>query len=574
MQRTTTILIPATLFLTACASPFERIDRHTTKLLAETNAAMGRDTVTPRLDWPKGSKPAEQEGGGLYDDRPPTDDPDADELQFQPDPDTVDVVQRLDRDFALLPDAVEMNLDEALRYAFRHSREYRFAEEDYVLEVLRLLSERHLWGPRFFNDLLAEATAIGDGTGFYETSATLLNDFRVTQRLPYGGEIVASILAQTSQTLLSRIISGNDQSVELVLNAEVPLLRNAGQIAREDLIQGERNVVYAARRFERFRREFLVSITTDFLDLVVRQQAIENARRGVAQFEESEQRERALVEAGRKPPFDAALAAQDTLFARDNLTGQIEAYRLAVDRFQVRLGMPEALDLIIVPSAIGLPVPEMDMSDAVLGALEYRLDLQNRHDFIDDTRRGVNNARNQLLADLDVIGSVSVSPDNINNSSFRAAMALGLPLDRTIERLDLRQSQIDLERAIREYDRFRDTVAVEVRAAVRAVDRARFSTDLQEENVRIAESRVASIEAAPDRASVRDRSDAVIAMQAARDDFRRAQRDLQVAILQYLLTGGRLRVEPDGMIQPLRGMELGDARHAVPGRRTPSDGQS
>lgn len=573
--------VAAVVLAAGCASPFDRIDGRTTRLLAETNASLGRDTVDPRLDWEPGTKPPKQRGEGIYDERPATDNPDADQLTFTPEPPRDDqqqrIIERMTRDDQAGPGAVTMDLDAAIRYAFQHSREYRFAEENYVLEVLRLLSERHLWGPRFFDDVIASFDGTGSG-GFYDTSFSLINDLRVTQRLPYGGEVSAQLLATATESLHSTVSGGSFQSAEMILAADLPLLRGAGMVAREDLIQSERNVIYAARSFERFRREFLVSIITDFLDLVVDQLAIDNARRGVQQFEQAEERELALVEAGRNPPFDAALVAQDTLFARDNLSGQIERYRLAVDRFKVRLGMPEESGLIIQRSTIGLPIPEVVMNEAVLAAMGYRLDLQNRNDEIGDARRGINNARNALLADLNLAGSISVPTAgnsqyagldfDFNDTTFRAALVLGLPLDRTIERLDLRDAQIQLERSLREYSRFRDTVAVEVRAAVRGIDRARFSVDLQAENVAVAQVRVDSIEAAPDRASARDRSDAVIATQAARDDFDRAQRDLQVAILQFLLTSGQLRVEPDGLIRPLRGMELGDGGSADSGDRS------
>ena len=144
----------------------------------------------------------------------------------------------------------------------------------------------------------------------------------------------------------------------------------------------------------------------------------------------------------------------------------------------------------------------------------------------------------------------------IDDTSFTAGVTFGLPLDREIERLNLRQAQIDLARTIREHDRFRDSVAVEVRSSVRTIDRARFSLGLQEENVTIAQRRLASLEAAPDRASARDRSEAADGLLRAQDDFDRARRDLEVAILAYLLTSGQLRVAADGSILPLGGMEF------------------
>ena len=72
--------------------------------------------------------------------------------------------------------------------------------------------------------------------------------------------------------------------------------------------------------------------------------------------------------------------------------------------------------------------------------------------------------------------------------------------------------------------------------------------------VEIAENRRASIEAAPDRASTRDRTDAVNALRRAEDQRDRSARDLQIAILEYLSASGRLRVNPDGTLRPLPGM--------------------
>jgi outer membrane protein TolC len=469
-----------------------------------------------------------------------------------------------------------MDMADALAYALRHSREYRFEEEEYVLAALRLLSERHLWGPRFFNDLDVTAQAVGDG-GLYDSSVRVINDFRVTQRLPYGGEVSARVLAAATEDLHFRVADEKIQTAEIILSADVPLLRGAGTVAQEDLIQAERNLIYAARDFERFRREFLFDIAQDFLALVVQRQSISNAQQQIRAFQDSEARARALVDAGRQPPPDAARAAQDTREAIDNLNVRWDAFLLSVDRFKVRLGMPEDDPLMIVESTLGLPAPQVDMDQAMRAALSYRLDLQNRRDRLDDAHRAVDNAFNNLLPDLDLGGSVTIPTEDEreraglhfdpDDTTFTGSITFGLPLDRGIERINVRQSQIDLERAIRDYGRFRDTVAVEARSSAREIDRARFSVDLQEENIRIAGVRQASIEAAPDRFDARDRSEAIDALNQAQDRFDSAQRDLQVGILRYLLDTGQLRVDSNGLIKPLRGMEVSEDEE---GRQAPT----
>jgi len=557
------LLTPA--WMIGCSqSPFERIDAHTTALLVETNDRLGPDTVTPRLDWITGEEPDKFRGDPLHEDHPTTVNPAANQLLFTPDGDAESVLKRLETWAEAPPDAIEMDLTAALVYAVKNAREYRFAEEDYLLEALLLISERHLWGPRLSNQTSAEILAIGNN-GLYDSSVRLVNDLRVTQLLPYGGQISASLLASATRDLHQAVAGENVQSLDLLFTLDIPLLRGAGWVAREPLLQAERNVVYAARAFERFRREFFVEITTEFLGLVIQEQALRNREQNLKLFERIEQREVALTEAGRQPPFEAAEAAQRTLDSRNSLNDDQERYRLAVDNFKVRLGMPEDRPLSIVASSPGLPVPKVNLDDAVRAAMSDRLDLQNQRDLIDDARRGVNNARNDLLADLNLAASAvptGIIDDttgvnfDLQDTTYRASLVFGLPIDRTIERSTLRQSQVDLERSIRAYERFRDNVAVAVRAAVRNIDRALFSVTLQERNLEVSRLRFASLQAAPDRADVRDRTTAVTELLRAQDVYLRARRDVQLAILQYLLDSGQMRIDPDGRLQMLEGMEL------------------
>ncbi len=99
-------------------------------------------------------------------------------------------------------------------------------------------------------------------------------------------------------------------------------------------------------------------------------------------------------------------------------------------------------------------------------------------------------------------------------------------------------------------------MAVQVRAAVRNIDRALFSVTLQEKNLEASRLRFASLQAAPDRADVRDFTTAASDLLDAQDTYLQARRDVQVAILQYLLDSGQMRIDPDGRLRTLEGMEL------------------
>lgn len=553
-------------------SGMERIDREVARLLDDSAGATSAevtpgDEALPEGDRAVSNDPWADRPADPWDEQPPTANPGADALDFEEvaATDAETVIARLEGYDIESADALVLDLEDALAWATRNSREHRFAEEELVLSALRLLIERHRWGPRFFADISATARADADD-GVYDSSLAVVTDLGVTQRLPYGGEVSARILATAVEDLHERVTGENTQSASILLDASIPLLRGAGRTAREDRVQAERNLIYATREYERFRRAFLFDVARDFLDLIVLQRQIENARRGVESFQRLEEQQDALYQAGRATPFDAAEAQNETLEAVDNLNASLERYRLAVDRFKARIGIPVDRAVRIVDDELGLPVPEVTLEQAVRSALRYRLDLQNTRDQVDDARRRLERARNNLLADFDLTlgaelptdpdldrGGLQFDPDELE---FVAGVTYGLPLDREIERLTLRQSQIDLERSIRGLERTRDDVTIGVRGAVRGIDAALFSLRIQERNVEIAERRQESIEADPARANIRQRTDAINQVLRARDARDSARRDLELAVLAYLRDAGRLRVARDGTIRPLDGMRI------------------
>ena len=550
------------LSLAACQNGLHRIDQKVDSMVTATSATMGPDAYPPRTaisdDNARISKnsPAASE-------RPNTVNPPAADLSFQPVDEAAEVMSRLNAYSDMPENAQDIDLHFALAYAAQHAREYQFAEEEYVLGALRLLIERHLWGPRFFNDTTALVTSVGDD-GTFDSSLRLVNEFRVTQRLPYGGEVSARALANATEDLHNRVSGEDVQNASMILDANIPLLRGAGLAARESRIQAERDLIYSAREFEQFRRDFFFEIAQDFLDLIVAQSAVENADRQFAGLQLVANRERALYEAGRTEIFQKALAEQSAVAALDDLNERRESYTLAIDRFKVRLGYPIDQPVRIVRSGYDLPPPEIDMNTAVQQALMYRLDLQTQRDVVDDARRNVEVARNNVLPDLDLTGTAAVITDpdrdrpglgfDLGHSDFAAGVTFGLPLDREIERIGIRTAQVQLERSRRELERQRDNATVNVRSAVRDIDRARYTLEIQERSVATGEQRVASIEAAPDRATARDASEANNELARARDRRDAAARDVQVAILRYLLETGQLRVNHQGRLLPLPGM--------------------
>lgn len=547
------LAVVAVTLSTGCQSSIDRLDAQVDRIIEQRQAlSLGTQTpVEPDVEPNLAT-------GDLYEKRPATDNPSPDELpaEVNTEPIVLDPNSAMQ---AIEPagDAQRMDLVEIIGYAIEHAPVYRNQKESLYLTVLSLIAERHLWGPRFFDTITARV----DGTpesGDFDTALTLINEFGVTQRLPYGGTIGATALVDYVNYLQQE--SGNtspeeSSTQEVALSLDLPLLRGAGQTAREDLIQSERDVIYAVRDFERFRRDFLVDVANDYFDLVRQQRSLVNQRLQLRNLKRLADRTQALAEAGRIAPFDAENTAQQVLFSYNNLIDEEEDYQFNLDAFKLNIGFPTPQELVIVPQDIDVPTPKLNSAEAVVTAWDLRLDLQTERDRVDDARRFVKVAENGLLPDLDLFGRVSAASDpddqyggdlQLDEGAYSAGARLSLPLDRKIEWTIVRRAQIALERQKRSYELSRDQVALQVRRSVRSIEQARTSLVLQQRNVELADRRVQGLELRADEVQPRDMIEAQEDLLEARDRLERAEANLRTSVLQYLLDTGQMRVAPDG----------------------------
>lgn len=539
----------------------------------DTSAAMGGDAV-PAEATESGADLRRTPSQTAFD--PGTTNPAAAELSFTPAAEDRDVTARL-REFsrrAGVPDSLAadappapgvrlLTVRESLQQAQMTGRELLNAQEQYLLAAIGLLVERHQWGPRLFNDTSVFVAGSGDD-GDFEHALSIVNNLRVTKRLPYGGSVEARWVWEATENLRQSATGRYEQSSAIVLGGNVPLLRGAGDIAREDLIQAERDIVYAARDFERFRREYLVEIAQDYFQLQNTKASIANQERQLESLRENSRRTQARVAAGRLQAFEQGIADNEVLNAEASLAEQRDQYALQLDRFRVRLGLGDDVRIGLPEDTLDVPEPEIDLDQAVTLALEFRLDLQNERDRLDDQRRAVANARNQLLPDLNVVGDVRLPTDDDERvgglsfdpgeTEYSAGVELGLPLDRKEERLRLRASIIALERAKRDYERARDDAVVAVRASLREVDLSRFQLRLAEQQVEINRRRLRGQQLQEDTIDTQRLLDSQNALLAAENQRDRAKTTLRIAVLNYLLNTDQLRVRRDGTLEPLPGM--------------------
>ncbi|NOT02141.1 MAG: TolC family protein [Phycisphaerales bacterium] len=447
-------------------------------------------------------------------------------------------------------------LSDALLYAMRHARQYQTEKEMLYLAALDLTLERFLWTPRFVESALTLGYDNAGQLADWDQTMDAVAAFAVEQRLPYGGEVTARVVHSLVRHLSDNVSTSETGQVDL--DVSFPLLRGAGPAAYEDRYQRERELVYAVRDFERFRRVFLVDIAGDYFDLLSAKTQIASAESQATNLNKDYDRDKARADAGFILPIDADRARVAMLNAQNNVVNTRERYETTLDVFKIRIGMTTETRIDVVEEPLALYDPRVSESVAIETALKTRLDLVTRRNIIDDARRHVLVARNDLLPGLDVSGGGTLNTDpehlssrdfNTDRTSWRAGVTLELPLNRQAERNTLRRRIIDLRRAERAYDEEADNVRAQVRRALRRIDQARSTLDIQEENIKINELRADMARFKFELGEIPSNRDVVEAesdLRNARDDYAVALSDYRRAILEFLRDTETLRISDDG----------------------------
>jgi len=464
-------------------------------------------------------------------------------------------------------------LTDAFAYAQVHRRELQSAKEDLYLTALALSLERHLWTPQFAAEARTVYGNFGEITDF-DQAMRFVADLSVAQRLPYGGDFTARMVSTLIRDVGRSITATEGGTIDLGLN--VPLLRGAGHVAREDLYQLERELTYAVRSYERFRRDQLVDVAEGYFNLLQLKQAVRDAHTSLRNARDDVDRARGFQDTGQGSPLDTQRAEQRLLEQQNSLARVRESFRFSTDQFKLLIGMPvdqpmglDDLESItdierqIVEGAYPLLRRPQAASDEALAldvATRSRLDLLTSNDRVDDAKRGVDIARNALLPDLDWTSSLAFDTDpqhyrvggyEFARAAWRSEVVLAMN-DRFAEKNRYRASIIDVRQAQRNYTDQMERVRVGVRQSVNQIELQERIVRIQEEAVKVAtrQSEFARIQYEEGLIDNRDKVEAEDALIQALNSLNQAKTDLWSALLGFRLSTGTMRVDEHGDQQP------------------------
>ncbi len=519
-----------------------------------------------------------------------------------PSPDTL-------HDSVLTSRSLFITLTDALQISAHNSRDYQSQKESVYRSALDLdLADdefRSTFAGTLSSVFSSNWTDESAGNGYHLESLENRGDLGWSKKFKSGLEFSTSLGLD-----LVYLLSGeNQRSRGVVLDSTItmPLLRGAGwHIVSEPLTQAERNVLYAIYDFEQFKYSFAVDVASAYLGVIRQMDGVRNAEDNYRRLVTAARRARRLADAGLLPEIQVDQASQDELRARSSWISARQSYAQRLDSLKIQMGLPTdalveldpgemarmaersryILDKMAVdnervstttlqdfiPADFPVELKEPDLRDAgpleleektaIKIALENRLDLRTSVAQVYDAQRKVVVASNGLLTQADLQGSGSwgagrsagsASSPNANiimdQGDYSTRLNLDLPLERTRERNQYRESLISLERTVRDLQNQEDQIKLQVRGNLRTLLESRENIRIQSKAVTIAERRVDStnlfLEAG--RAEIRDLLDAQESLVSAQNSLTSALINYRIAELELQQNMGVLQVGPDGL---------------------------
>lgn len=458
-----------------------------------------------------------------------------------------------------------LTLADAFEIAAANSRDYQRQKELAYLAALDLTFERYLFEARFGVTTSYDWSSTPAGAKRQRDGA-LTTDFSLTQQLASGGLLVFGF----TNSLIQRFTgiefgNGTNHSTSsfVDLSFSQPILRGAGaRIVQEPLVQAERDTVYALRDFERFRQEFAVRIASDYYRILELIDQIENARRSYLQFIDAREQSEALSERGRRSQIQLDQAVSSELSARNSWIVSQRSWQDAIDAFKITLGLPTQCELALDPAELerlraeGLRPVALGETHAIAIALAERLDHLNVVEQFEDAERRVAVAADDLRAALDVDGGVSMatSRDTLldtraGDATWRVGATLDLPVDKLAERNSYRRALIQRDVQARTLSLSEDSLAQDVRNALRRLAQLRVSWRIAVDSVEVAERRRQStaLTLRMGRIQIRDALDATDELNRARNDLTSALVDYRIGVYELWRDIGRLALGDHGI---------------------------
>jgi hypothetical protein len=274
-------------------------------------------------------------------------------------------------------DQRRLTLANLMELAMINSREYQTRKEILFRTALALSRQRYEFELNpipFGNGTSANYSTLRSG-GATRNRLTVPSGVGVQRTLATGGEFLARFANSVVVSFNGPSGFAADVGSELIMDFQQTLLQR--DVRFEDLTQAERDVVYAARDYIRFRKQLFRDIANLYYNLLLNYRSIEISSQdyftNLRGFLQSQYEYRT---AEKIPRIQVDQFEQNVLRTQSNLVNNCFALEAALDQLKFRIGLPTEMDLFI------------DLTELQSIALRDEFSV---------ARRMINRARSELL---------------------------------------------------------------------------------------------------------------------------------------------------------------------------------
>jgi len=236
-------------------------------------------------------------------------------------------------------------LEDVMQLALINSREYQARKERLYSAALDLSLERFDYdlkfatsGNRAVVDYLDQPAAVGRQSAL-NIRPTVTGD----QLLATGGTFLASFANRVLLTFNGPSGFSADVGSDLLFDFSQPIFQR--DIVLESLTQAERDVVYAARDFARYRKTLFGQLAGQYYSLLLAYRGIEIDTQDYFSMLRGFDQGEAEYRAGRLPRFQVDQFEQSTLTSRRQLISSCNSLEQGFDRLKISIGLPTELPI-------------------------------------------------------------------------------------------------------------------------------------------------------------------------------------------------------------------------------------
>lgn len=462
-----------------------------------------------------------------------------------------------------IPPSGVISLSEAVAIATKYNRTYKSRKEVLYISALGLTGTRYNYALQWFGTI--DGTYTDNKSGGDDVQID--GDVGVNKQSLFLDGVLYNVGIMLDWT---RFLTGDPRtSLVSILSGDVtiPLLGSgAGKWNQEVLTQRERQVLYDIRTFNRYRKQFIVDIVDQYYNILERRANVINAENSYNRLLESKKRLEIEVGTGAKAPSDVDETEQDVLSAESDWVTRQQLYEGLLDQFKVTLTLPTDAEIELDPNEllaledIGISPVDYSSEMAIETARQWRLDLANSFDAVEDAERKLVLYAEGLGVQLDLWGDaggadIRSEPETrvgrlqFHESTYRLGFEADLPFSRVSERNEYREALINLEQALRDYENREDGIELDMRSALRDLRAKADQYRIQQMALVLAQRRKETQEMllSIGQGETRLLLDAEGAILSAQNRVMSALVAHAVAKLGFYRDVGILQVKPDGM---------------------------